>query len=112
MLLWFDYQNVADELNRDQKESITNWVKALCELSYQQRLKIYIPGENAVNDKRRLSASEFGVVIVLKCFEKLFKDIPSLTETIKSTLSKMDIYDYETQLHIMSTLKSKLIESK
>ena len=107
-----DYKNVVKSLNDKQKEAIVKSCEWLCELSYQERLKIYIPGENAINDKRRWTASELGVVLTLKQFEILFKDIPRISELIKATLNNLDVHDHEVQLSVIKQLRLSNQESK
>ena len=81
--------------------------ECLCALSYQERLKIYIPGENTYNLKKRLVASELGVVIVLQQFATDFKAIPEIESMISITLSNLELVDVEAQLQILQYLKSQ-----
>ena len=46
-----DYKTVANNLSDSQKQWVYDCCEWLCLLSYQERLKIYIPGDNIYNMK-------------------------------------------------------------
>ena len=102
----FDYKQVADNLSDFQKQWISDWWECLCLLSYQERLKIYIPGDNIYNMKKRMTASEFGIVLCLLQFEDDFKSLPDITAMIKSIIESFEISDVEAQIKIVKHLKA------
>ena len=105
-----DYKHVSTSLNTHQKDTLLLAIECLCELSYQQRLKIYIPGENTVNEKRRVMASELGVVLILRHFEMLYDQINEISALVKPIVADMDTYDHENQLQVLKLIREAKLD--
>ena len=107
ILFIIDYKPVSSSLSEAQKQCVYEWWECLCLLSYQERLKIYIPGDNIYNMKKRMAASEFGIVICLQQFAEDFSIHFDITSLIKNITESLEILDVEAQIKIIKHLKSK-----
>ena len=69
---------------------------------------MYVPGENTYNLKKRLAASELGIIIYLSKFQDDFKSLKSIESQIEETFQNFELIDIEIQLKILQSIKSSI----